>query len=69
MNVQTTPEMLMAAMGERARAAARVLAAAPTAVKAKAVRAMAAALRAQAGAIAAANDVDMANATQLSPAM
>lgn len=69
MNVATTPEMLMAAMGARARAAARVLAAAPTAVKAKAVKAMAAAIRAQAGPIAAANAADMANATHLSPAM
>lgn len=69
MNVVTNPEMLMAAMGERARAAARVLAAAPTVVKAKAVRGMAAAIRAQAGAIAAANAADMATATHLSPAM
>ncbi len=64
-----TPATPLAAMGERARAAARVLAAAPTAVKAKAVRAMAAEIRAQAGAISAANTADMANATQLSPAM
>jgi glutamate-5-semialdehyde dehydrogenase len=69
MNVVTNPEMLMTAMGERARAAARVLATAPTAVKAEAVRAMAAAIRAQAGAIAAANAADMANATHLSQAM
>ena len=69
MNVVTTPDMLMTAMGERARAAARVLATAPTAVKAEAVRAMAAAIRREAGAIAAANAADMANATHLSPAM
>ncbi len=69
MNVVTNPEMLMTAMGERARAAARVLAAAPTAVKAEAVRAMAAAIRAGAGTIAAANAADMAKATHLSPAM
>jgi glutamate-5-semialdehyde dehydrogenase len=66
---KTTPEMLMTAMGERARAAARVLSGAPTAVKAEAVRAMAAAIRAQAGVIEAANAADMANATHLSPAM
>jgi glutamate-5-semialdehyde dehydrogenase len=66
---EMTPATPLAAMGERARAAARVLAAAPTAVKAKAVRAMAAEIRAQAGAISAANTADMANATQLSPAM
>jgi glutamate-5-semialdehyde dehydrogenase len=69
MNVVTTPDMLMAAMGARARAAARVLAAAPTAVKAEAVRAMAAAIRREAGAIEAANIADMAKATHLSPAM
>jgi glutamate-5-semialdehyde dehydrogenase len=69
MNAVTTPEMLMAAMGERARVAARALAATPTARKAEAVRAMAAAIRAQAAGIAAANAVDMANAGHLSPAM
>lgn len=68
-NVATNPEMLMAAMGERARAAARVLAAAPTAVKAQAVRAMAAAIRARAAVIADANAADMANAAHLSAAM
>jgi glutamate-5-semialdehyde dehydrogenase len=67
--VATNPEMLMAAMGERARAAARVLAAAPTAVKAQAVRAMAAAIRARAAVIADANAADMANAAHLSAAM
>jgi glutamate-5-semialdehyde dehydrogenase len=69
MNVVTTPDMLMAAMGERARAAARVLGGAPTAQKAEAVRAMAAAIRAGVEAIEAANSADMANATHLSPAM
>lgn len=69
MNVVTSPEMLMAAMGERARAAARVLAGAPTTRKAEAVRAMAAAIRAQADAIAAANAADMAKAGHLSAAM
>ncbi len=65
----TTPEMLMPAMGARARAAARVLAAAPTAAKAGAVRAMASAIRAGAEAIGAANAVDMGLAGHLSAAM
>ena len=69
MNVATTPQMLMTAMGDRARAAARVLAGATTAAKADGVRAMAAAIRAQANSIAAANALDMENATHLSPAM
>lgn len=62
-------EIGMVEIGSRARVAAAVLAASPTAVKAEAVRAMAAAIRAQAGAIEAANAVDMANATHLSAAM
>ena len=64
-----TPEATMAAMGGRARAAAIVLAAAPTATKAAAVRAMAMAIRAQADAILAANATDMAAADGLSPAL
>ena len=64
-----TPEATMAAMGGRARAAAIVLAAAPTATKAAAVRAMAMAIRAQADAILAANAADMAAADSLSPAL
>jgi glutamate-5-semialdehyde dehydrogenase len=64
-----TPELLMAEMGARARAAAAVLAGAPTAAKAGAVRAMAAAIRARAADIESANAADMAQATHLSPAM
>jgi glutamate-5-semialdehyde dehydrogenase len=69
MNVQMTPDLLMAEMGGRARRAAAVLAQTPTAAKAAAVRAMAAAIRADAKAIEAANADDMAAATHLSPAM
>jgi glutamate-5-semialdehyde dehydrogenase len=68
-NVALTPQMMMAEIGARARAAARALASAPTATKAAAVRAGAAAIRAGADAILAANAADMAAATQLSPAM
>jgi glutamate-5-semialdehyde dehydrogenase len=64
-----TPELMMADMGRRARAAARVLAACSTGRKADAVRAMAAAIRTRAAAIAAANFADMAAAEHLSPAM
>ena len=63
------PDALIAAMGERARIAARVLAAMPTATRAAGLRAAAAALRAAAPAILAANATDMAAATALSPAM
>jgi glutamate-5-semialdehyde dehydrogenase len=69
MNVALTPQMLMGEMGARARAAARVLAATPTARKAAAVRAAAAAIRAHAPAILAANAADMAAASNLSPAL
>ncbi len=64
-------ESLIQTMGEAARAAARVLAGTPTAVKAKAVRAAAAAIRADSDAIIAANAIDMARgaANGLSPAM
>ena len=65
----TQPERLMAEMGARARAAQRLLAAAPTATKADALRAMAAAIRADAADILAANARDMAGADALSPAM
>ena len=51
----------MNAMGERARAAARTLATAPTAAKTRALHAAADALRADADAILQANTVDMAN--------
>ena len=54
------PVALIADMGERARAAATVLAATPTAAKAAALVAAAAALRAQAADILAANALDMA---------
>lgn len=68
-NGMMTPDLLMAEMGARARAAARLVAAAPTAVKAQAVRAMAAAIRANAADILAANARDMAAADGLSAAM
>ena len=64
-----TADALVAAMGERARSAARVLARAPTAQKADALRLAAEAMRAAEPAIAAANAHDMAAAAQLSPAM
>jgi glutamate-5-semialdehyde dehydrogenase len=56
-------------MGEAARAAARLLALAPTPVKAAAVRGAAAAVRADAAAILAANAADMAAAGDLGAAM
>ena len=59
----------MTALGARARAAAAVLAQAPTATKAAAVRAAAAAIRAGAAAILDANAADMAAATGLSAAL
>jgi glutamate-5-semialdehyde dehydrogenase len=59
----------IAAMGRRARAAARLLAATPTARKAEALRGAAAAIRADADIILAANAADMARATGLSAAM
>lgn len=64
-----TPETLIADMGARARRAARVLAATPTDRKAEAVRAAAAAIRARAADILAANDADMTAADGLSAAM
>ena len=62
---------LITAMGTRARAAARVMAAAPTAQKAAALRAAADDLRARALAILSANAGDMARATAagLAPAL
>ncbi len=63
------PARLMAEMGARARSAARILAAAPTAQKAGAIRAAAAAIRANRATILAANTKDMAAAAHLSPAM
>ncbi len=66
---KTGPEALMAAMGSRARAAQRLLATVPTARKAAALQAAAAAIRAQAHNIAAANAADMAAASGLSPAL
>ena len=60
---------LIAAMGARARAAARALAAAPTTRKAAALRHAAAALRRGEAAILAANARDMAAATDLTEAM
>ena len=59
----------MREMGARARAAQRLLAAAPTARKAAAVRAAAAAIRTSAADIEAANRADMEAATDLSPAL
>ncbi|WP_336957982.1 glutamate-5-semialdehyde dehydrogenase [Sphingobium aquiterrae] len=66
-----TPEMLIAAMGARARAAAAILAQASDAQKAQALRNAAQALRDHATDIAAANARDMENAAAngLSPAM
>ncbi|MFN3370614.1 MAG: glutamate-5-semialdehyde dehydrogenase [Sphingomonadaceae bacterium] len=64
-----TPEALIADMGARARATARVLAETPTAAKAAAVRAAAAAIRARVADILAANAADMAAAGGLSSAM
>ncbi len=59
----------MAGMGQRARAAQQLLALAPTDTKRAAVKAAAAAIRAGAEPILAANRIDMAAATALSPAM
>lgn len=61
----------IAALGARARAAARELAATPTARKAEGLRAMAAAIRGEADAILAANARDMARGREraLSPAL
>lgn len=66
-----TPEQLIAEMGQRARAAAGTLAGLPTARKAEGLRAAAAAMRAQADAILAANAIDVAagEANGLSGAM
>ena len=55
-----TPEQLIAELGRRARAAAGVLAGLPTTRKAEGLRAAAAAMRAQADAILAANARDVA---------
>ena len=65
------PAALVHDMAARARAAATVLAAAPTATKAAALAAAATAIRAQAATIIAANGEDMARAKEagLSPAM
>ena len=59
---QADPAALIADMGARARAAATILAAAPSATKAAALHAAAAAIRAQADAILAANADDLAQA-------
>ena len=56
-------------MGLAARGAAAILAQAPTAQKAAALREAAAVLRASAAAVLAANAADMARAIDLSPAM
>lgn len=66
-----TPEMLIATLGARARAAAEAIAQADDAQKADALRRAAQALRDQASAIIAANARDMENAAAngLSPAM
>ncbi len=71
MNLALSPDALMAEMGARARAAARLLAATPTPRKAAALRAAAAAIRQSAPAIRAANAEDMAagRAAGLSSAM
>ena len=57
------PTALIAELGRRARAAAAVLALAPTATKAAALQAAARAMRANQAAILAANDEDMARGT------
>lgn len=66
-----TPEMLIAAMGAKARVASLILAQASDAQKAQALKRAAQALRDQAPAIAAANSRDMENAAAngLSPSM
>lgn len=65
------PEVLIRAMGERARAAAAAMAQAPTETKAAALHAAAGALRREAAAVLAANgeDVRKAEAADLSAAM
>ncbi len=63
------PELLIRTMGTAARAAARTLAQAPAGVKADAVRAAAAAIRADQDAIVAANAADISAASGLSEAM
>ena len=63
------PQAAMAALGAAARAAASVMARASTDVKADAVRRGAAAIRAQSGAVLAANADDMAAAAHLDAAM
>ncbi|MEE4349350.1 MAG: glutamate-5-semialdehyde dehydrogenase [Pacificimonas sp.] len=67
--MSTTPETMIADMGAKARKAARALAAATTDEKAAGIRAAAAAIRDQAGAILSANEKDMAAANTLSAAM
>jgi glutamate-5-semialdehyde dehydrogenase len=57
-----TPEAVIAEMAKAARAALPVLAAVPTAVKAQAIRAAAAAIRARSGELLADNDADCAAA-------
>jgi len=66
-----TPEMLIAAMAARARAASAILSATPDGEKAKALKLAAQALRDHSPAIRRANDHDMENAAAngLSPAM
>ncbi|HEU0043895.1 MAG TPA: glutamate-5-semialdehyde dehydrogenase [Sphingomonas sp.] len=64
-----TVDTVVAALGQRARGAARMLARAPTAQKADALTRAATAMRAAAPAILAANAQDMAAAAHLSPAM
>ncbi|WP_425230893.1 glutamate-5-semialdehyde dehydrogenase [Sphingomonas sp.] len=64
-----TPEALIAAMGARARSAARTLATLDSSVKAAGLRAAATAIRRDAAAILAANAQDMADATALSTAL
>ena len=70
-SVTENPEALIQQMGRDARAAAAVLAQAPTAVKARALQAAAAALRARTADILAANarDMERGAANGLSPAM
>jgi glutamate-5-semialdehyde dehydrogenase len=65
----TDASLLIAEMGARARAAATILAAMPSAAKAEALRCAARALRAAEPAILAANAQDMAAAAALTPAM
>jgi glutamate-5-semialdehyde dehydrogenase len=64
-----TPDAMIAALGTRSRAAARLLARTPTAAKQHAIQCAAAALRRAEATILAANDEDMARAAHLSPAM